>query len=209
MIYGAVFGDKRSREDYSAVMNYARITPPPVKENYVDIAGGNSAIDLTEAVGGVAFKDGKISFKFTLPSMDSKNRMKNDLHGKRMKIFLEREPEFYYEGRLSFTSEAQTGNLHELYLDARVAPYKLEQQITTHNEEVSGSKEIILCNERMPAMPTITIKGNINVSYACNSFALGTGIYEIPEITLYEGINRISVSGNGSIRLEYRKGMLI
>ena len=29
---GAVFGDRRS-VDYGAVMNYARITPPAVKEN--------------------------------------------------------------------------------------------------------------------------------------------------------------------------------
>ena len=56
---GAVFGDRRS-VDYGAVMNYARITPPAVKENYVDIAGGDSDIDLTEAVGGVAFGDGRI-----------------------------------------------------------------------------------------------------------------------------------------------------
>ena len=47
---GAVFGDKRT-EDYGAIMNYARITPPAVKENYVDIPGGDSSLDLTETVG--------------------------------------------------------------------------------------------------------------------------------------------------------------
>ena len=81
MVYGAAFGSRRSKEDYGAIMNYARITPPAVKENYVDIAGGNSSIDLTEAVGGVAFEDGDIDFKFTLFNEDSKERMKNDLHG--------------------------------------------------------------------------------------------------------------------------------
>ena len=43
-MHGAAFGEKRSG-DYGAVMNYARVTPPAVKENYVDIAGGDSAID--------------------------------------------------------------------------------------------------------------------------------------------------------------------
>ena len=54
-MYGAVFGDRYSREDYGAVMNYARVTPPAVKEVYVDIDGGDSAIDLTEAVGGCGY----------------------------------------------------------------------------------------------------------------------------------------------------------
>ena len=40
---GAIFGNKHSKEDYGAVMNYARVTPPSVKENYVDIAGGDSS----------------------------------------------------------------------------------------------------------------------------------------------------------------------
>ena len=52
---GAIFGNRYSRDDYGAVMNYARITPPAVKENYVDIAGGDSSIDLTEAVGGLVY----------------------------------------------------------------------------------------------------------------------------------------------------------
>lgn len=37
---GAKFGNKHSKADYNAIMNYARITPPSMKENYVDIAGG-------------------------------------------------------------------------------------------------------------------------------------------------------------------------
>ena len=208
-MYGARFGDKQSKEDYSAVMNYARITPPSVKENYVDIAGGDSSIDLTEAVGGVVFEDGKISFKFTLFDAENKEKMKNDLHGKKLKIVLEREPEFYYEGRISVTSENQTGNIYELCMEARVRPYKMENQVTVRDEEVKTSKEIILFNERMPVMPVITIRGNVNISYDDTNFALKTGIYEIPEVTFREGINRLKVSGNGSIRLEYRKGRLI
>ncbi|EOS75662.1 MAG: hypothetical protein OSJ60_02005 [Lachnospiraceae bacterium] len=208
-MHGAVLGSKHSREDYNAVMNYARITPPSVKENYVDIAGGDSSIDLTEAVGGVVFEDGKISFKFTLFCEKDKDRMKNDLHGKRLKITLEREPDFYYEGRLSFTGESMLGTLYELNLDARVKPYKMENQITIHEEEINAPKDILLINERMPAMLTITARGNIKVTYEGNSYELKTGIYEIPEITLRDGLNRLHVSGDGSVRLEYRKGRII
>ena len=66
------FGDKIAFEDYGAIMNYARISPASVKENYVDIAGGDSSIDLTEAVGGVVYDDGEIEFKFTLKDSEKK-----------------------------------------------------------------------------------------------------------------------------------------
>ncbi|GFI18886.1 hypothetical protein IMSAGC009_04065 [Lachnospiraceae bacterium] len=209
MIFGAVFGSKHSKEDYGAVMNYARITPPSVKENYVDIAGGDSSIDLTEAVGGVVFDDGKISFKFTLFSESDKDRMKNDLHGRKMKIVLERDRNFYYEGRLSFTGEKQSGNLYELQAEARVSPYKLESQVTVHNEEIKSPGKILLVNSRMPVMPTITVEGNISISYAGTSVLLKTGTYEIPEFTLQDGINSLEVSGKGHVRIVYRKGELV
>ena len=207
-MYGAAFGDKRSKDDYGAVMNYARITPPSVKENYVDIAGGNSSIDLTEAVGGVVFEDGEIDFKFTLFDPDKKKQIKNDLHGNRMKIVLDREPEFYYEGRVSVTSEKQTGNIYELCMKAKVKPYKMKK-LLVHEEEINGAKEIILFSKRMPVMPVITVKGSIAVSYEGIRFSLETGVYEIPEITFQNGMNRLKVSGRGTIRLEYREGELI
>lgn len=209
MIKGAIFGGKRSKEDYGAVMNYARITPPSVKENYVDIAGGNSSIDLTEAVGGVVFDDGKIEFKFTLFSEADKNSMKNDLHGKRLKIILEKESDYYYDGRLSVAKEELSGSLYELYIEAKVKPYKLEEKTTLHKEAVNGVKELILFNTRMPAMPQITVTGSLQLKYEGNVYSLNSGVYEIPEITFYEGINRLNVSGKGSIKLEYRRGMII
>jgi len=209
MMYGVRFGDKHSVEDYGAIMNYARITPPAVKENYVDIAGGNSSVDLTEAVSGVTFEDGSISFMFTLYSRQQKDRMKDNLHGKRLKIILERDPDFYYDGRLSVTKEEMLGSLFVLYIEARVYPYKMENHMTIHTEDISFRKEIILLNSRMPTMPTIIVKGRIRIAYSGISLILNSGEYQIPEITLYEGINRLEVSGDGNIQLKYRKGMII
>lgn len=207
---GAIFGLKRSSEDYNAIMNYARITPPAIKENYVDIAGGDSSIDLTEAVGGVRFSDGTIEFKFTFFDRESLEVMKNEIHGKKMKIVLEREPEFYYEGRVSCYNEEQKKSLFILYVKATIKPYKYEENISIHEETVSGAeKSIIIHNSRMPVMPRITVEGNVYLYYEGTGYALRTGTYEIAEVTLYEGFNRITLSGNGKIRLEYRKGRIV
>ena len=207
---GAVFGDRYSGEDYGAIMNYARITPPAVKENYVDIAGGNSAIDLTEAVGGVVYEDGNIEFKFTLFSAEKADRMKSDLHGRRMEILLDRDPGYYYDGRISCTKEERDGRLYELYFTARVRPYKYERSESMHTEVLTEQeKEILLDNDGMPVIPVIAVKGNAVLVYAGRRYRMETGEYQIPEMTLYGGLNRLQLSGSGSIVFRYRKGRLI
>lgn len=206
---GAVFGDKFSR-DYGAIMNYARITPPAIKENYIDIAGGDSSIDLTEAVGGIVFEDGTIEFMFTLADFEKKEIMKNDLHGKRTRIILEREANFYYDGRVTCTKDEWVSGHYELYFTAKVKPYKYEKRETIHNEKISGvSKEIKLVNSRMPVMPEITVEGNIYLTYEGVRYTMTDGTYQIPEIILYEGLNRMKFSGKGSVQFRYRKGRLI
>lgn len=207
---GAVFGEKYSAEDYGAIMNYARITPPAVKTNYVDIAGGNSAIDLTEAVGGIVYEDGNIEFKFTLFSWETAEKMQNHLHGRRMDIVLEREPEYCYDGRLSVTKIDQDGRRFELYLNARVKPYKCERKECIHTEILSGrDTEIMLDNDIMPVMPRITVEGNIQLTYAGIKYRLAAGVYQIPEVTLCEGLNRIRLTGAGTVKFAYRKGRLV
>lgn len=208
-MHGAVFGGRHSG-DYGAIMNYARVTPPAVKENYVDIAGGDSDIDLTEAVGGVAFGDGQIDFKFTFFAFRDKERMKNDLHGRRMEVTLEREPEFYYEGRVKCTKDELDGSLYGLYFTAKVKPYKYEKRETVHIEKVNGTpKEIILSNSRMPVMPEVTVSGEVSLLYEGTRYAMKDGVYMAPEITLYEGRSRIGLSGKGTVKFVYRKGLLI
>lgn len=209
---GVVFGNKYSAEDYDAIMNYARITPPAAKTNYVDIAGGNSAIDLTEAVGGIVYEDGNIEFKFTLFSWETAGKMQNDLHGRRMNIILEREPEYYYDGRLSVTKIEQDGRLFAIYLNARVRPYKCERRECSYKEVLDGDgreKELLLDNDIMPVMPNITVEGNVQVTYNGSRYRMTAGEYQIPEVTLYEGMNRIRLAGTGAIKFTYRKGRLV
>lgn len=206
---GAIFGSKYSVDDYQAIMNYARITTPTVKENYVDIPGGNSSLDLTEAVSGVTFNDGQISFKFTFFKEEDRSRMRNDLHGRKLQIVLEREPEYFYDGRLFCRDGDYTGCIFELYIDARVAPYKQEKQMTLHMEEITAAKDILLDNDRMPSIPVITVEGNIRLTYSGISVQLSDGVYTIPEITLLDGLNRIHAEGKGSLKLQYRKGKIV
>ena len=208
---GAKFGDKLSYEDYESIMNYARILPPSVKENYVDIAGGDSAIDLTEAVGGVVYDDGEIDFKFTLKDFMLKEQMKNDLHGKRMQIVLEREPDFYYDGRVRCSKDEWNKGLYELHFTARVKPYKYEVREFLHIETINSlkDKKIYIENKRMPVMPRITVTGTLYVIYEGMKYTFKDGVYQFPEFTFFEGRNSMNIHGNGTIKFEFRRGQLI
>ena len=77
-------------------------------------------------------------------------------------------------------------------------------------ETVSNrQKEIILSNSRMPVMPRITVVGKVNLTYENIRYNMQTGVYQVPEITLYEGHNYMKLTGEGTIKFEYRKGQLI
>ena len=207
---GIFFGDIYSEEKYNAGTNYVNITPPAVKVNYVDITGGNSSIDLTEAVGGIVFEDGTMELKFSLRNYEKKEQMKNDLHGKRMNITLEKDAGFYYDGRIKCISDEWIKGIYELSFSVRLTPYKYEKHETLHHDRVDGiSKYIYLPNLRMPVMPQIAVEGNIVLTYEGLKFALNSGIYVIAELTLQEGLNKIKLSGTGGITFRYRRGQLI
>ena len=209
MTEGAVFGEKSTREDSGAIMNYARIAPPAPKTNYVDIAGGDSSIDLSEAVGVVTYEDGSIDFLFTFFSRSAAEKMKNDLHGRRVEIVLEREKEYCYDGRISAGRISQEGRIFEMSLSARIKPYKYEKKEIVHEERLDGrTKEILLENDAMPAMPRIKVDGEVTLLYDGIGYRMVTGEYQVPEITLYAGINRLRLSGKGTVVLTYRKGRL-
>ena len=135
--------------------------------------------------------------------------MKNDLHGRRLRIVLEREPDFYYDGRVKCTKHSQEKNLYELLLEAKIKPYKQERRTTVQVEEASGTwTDVILVNSRMPAMPRITVEGRAVLLYEGGRYAMESGVYQAPELTLYEGRNHLRLQGVGTVKFEYRKGVL-
>lgn len=211
MINGAIFNNYNSRVNYNSIMNYARITPPVQKTVYVDIAGGNSSIDLSEAVGGKVYNDATIEFMFTFFKREYMQQMKDNLHGKYFdKIVLEEDPHYRYKGRVAVTSEGRNGSVYELKATATVYPYKIELQESEHTEDATGKPhDIFLTNGAMPVSPRMTVNGSVLVQHETGQWVLQNGVYEVPEFLLYEGINRVTLSGNGFITFNYHKGAIV
>lgn len=207
---GVYFDLNHSGAYYNAIMNYARITPPEIKTNYVDIPGGDASLDLTESVGGIRLKSGKVNFKFTfIGGRADAAKMISDIHGMRKKITLDRDMDYELAGRIEVTTSQLENNLYVVEATATVDPYKVQKKITVHTEVLGNRKDIVIVNSRKPVMPKITVTGEAYIVHDSIKYKMQNGIYEIPEITFYGGINRLTVYGNGTITFEYRKGEII
>lgn len=125
---GIWFDNIHSYNDLNLILSSVSIPPAAVKTNYIDIPGADGSIDLTEAQGAVRYKDRSCSFVFSaFPYEDfeeKKKQISNLLNGRRCKIRLDKDPDYYWLGRCSVNNYASDRNLHKITVNATVEPYK-------------------------------------------------------------------------------------
>ena len=118
MAIGIKFGDYHSSTDLSLVLVKKVIDPSKVKETRISIPAADGSIDLTEALtGAVAYEDREMTFSFVKIGGDFIavfSDIQNKLHGKKMRITLDADPDYYYTGRVfvnAWSSNATTGEV--------------------------------------------------------------------------------------------------
>lgn len=141
---GVYFDELHSYNDFNLIM--APFTPAPAmpKTNYMEIAGGNGSLDFTEAFGEVKYKDRDLKFTFTIDpaetmTFDEKvTQISNALNGKKCKITLDRDADYYWDGRLTVNEYLQNKSIGQIVISATVRPYKLKQTETTVGVALCG-----------------------------------------------------------------------
>lgn len=118
MYHSVTFGSMNSWDNWHLIPTSRPVfNPPDVKEQYVDIPGGNGVLDLTDTLNGqVTYGNRNGSMEFIVAT-DSKYNNQGDLrdkygqwqdrymtianylHGKKLRAVLEDDPYWYYEGR--------------------------------------------------------------------------------------------------------------
>ena len=75
---------------------------------------------------------------------------------------------------------------------------------------MSGSEglEIILQNDRMPTVPTVTTDAEITVEFGESTIVFASGARKAPDLLLLAGANHITLTGTGHIKFEYQEGAL-
>lgn len=162
MANGIRFGEIHSHEDLNLILSKADLPPAAVKTVFVDNPGGDGSWDLTEANGKVNYKDRTAKFTFSvLPEDDfetKKTEVSNLLNGRRFKITLDKDPDYYWDGRCSVDSYSSNKKMRQIVVGATVAPYKLKQEKTRAFVPFCGNN-LFDCND----LQTISV-GSMTIS---------------------------------------------
>lgn len=211
---GIKFNNFHSWTEWGLILSEKEIKSPKAKTKEVDIAGGDGVLDYTEYFGGVKFENRQLTFKFAKTNIVLDeflalfSTVQNALHGEKMKIVLDDDPDHYYIGRVTISEWKANKRVGEITVEVDAEPYKYKVAETVVTQAVTGTTPMILTNSKMPVVPTITTTAAMTIAFGGYSVEAKAGTFRIPEMQLAEGQNAVTVTGEGSITFRYRQGSL-
>ena len=216
MARGTLFGVVHSSTTLHLIQQNVEVGPAEPKTSLVEIPGGNGSIDLTEALGaGVAYKDRTIKWTFALypgePWASKRSEVSNAINGKRLRIVLDDDPTWYYDGRVSVTDHKSDNRLHQITVEATCAPYKRRVSERTISAELSTTPTELYCDVgQMPLVPLITVAQETVVQYGDYSATIQAGKHLLPDLLISgcQIIKAKTTSGTGTISITWREGAL-
>ncbi len=213
MINGVTIGEKHSFNDWGTRLSTMSITLPLPKTNYVDIPGRDGPLDLTEVFGQVNYYNRDFTIELTKLDATRKwetliTEIANYVHGKKLKITFDKDPDHYYYARCTVDRLSTSAMLGIITIYCNSDPYKYKQNLTVVEEAIDTSGTIILTNDRMPSIPTITVDAEMTLTWGDYEVTLSAGEHKLLDLVLEEGDNTISVSGTGTITFTYQEGAL-
>lgn len=228
---GVTFGTKHSYNDFGLILSSKSISLPKAKTKTVEIPGADGVLDLTECLtDDVKYQNRTLQFTFTVVDPLASwaavlSEVTNFLHGRKLRIYMDWDKNYYYEGRCSvnqFKSDKRTATI---VIDCDCDPYKIEKNsssdpwvwdtfsfvdgiIYINKVTVSGSVTATLINRRKVVSPTFTCSAAMTATFEGVTYNLPAGTTTILDIRLQEGENIISFKGNGTVQIDYKGGSL-
>ena len=241
MYHSIYIGDKNTWDDFHLVStDRPTVVPPEVRTVYVDAYGIDGPLDLSTALtGGILYKNRVGSWTFTAvnsmygvtdESWEIRyHKLANYLHGKKFKIVLEDDPNYYYMGRLSIDEWKSGKNWSSVTINYTLEPYKYEKFSSLDdwlwdpfsfetgivreykNIAVNGSYTLTIAGSERPVIPQFTVSagGNgMNVRYNGVTYTIPDGSSRNPNIVLREEESTLVIQGTGTISILYQGGWI-
>lgn len=210
---GIRFGAYHSYDDFNLILTAKEMGSPSVKTQKIDIPGADGTLDLTDFFGEPKYEDVTHRFDFSTAYPQEEfitlySRIKNAIHGKKMRVILDDDPLFFWMGRChvsKFTNEKGIGTI-SVECDCEPYKYKIDHTVSAH--VVNGTQVITLTNARKRAVPEVQVYGSIRIEHNGNSWDLGSGSYTMPELELVHGANTVTVTGAGTVTFVWLEGDL-
>ena len=129
------FGTYKSYDNLNLICTKKTIGSPAVKTAIVEIEGGDGVLDYTEYFGDVKYNNRQLNFEFESIVPQSQfpelySAILDALHGKKVQIVLDEDPDFYYVGRLEVSDFANERGIGSIKIDCDCEPYKYKKNKT-------------------------------------------------------------------------------
>lgn len=228
---GVKFDNLHSYDDLGLILSSKVISPPEPKTFYADVKGIDGEIDLTEAItGGVKYNSRLLTLNFsyvaehTTDILATFSAVQKAIHGKKMNITLDDDPNYHYEGRVQVKDMEYDKIISGLTVECTVDPYKYEvgddwlwdpfcfdhDVINEGMEsvEVSGTETIIVIGIQREYIPKIIVSAPMTVTFEDVTYNLTTGTNKIFGIMITQGENEFTFTGTGTVTIENKGGEL-
>ena len=217
MARGTDFGGIHSHRDLNLIQQHVEVAPAEPKLILIDVPGADGSKDMSEQPAGrIVYNDRLLVWTFALYPGDNwaakRREVSNALNGRRCRITLDEDPDFYYDGRLAVKSYPRDKTLRQITLEATCAPYMLKQSETTITANLTTTDlRLQISNEYKPAIPLITVTAETMLGWNGGSITLPPGSHRSLDIEFPEGVSTMTArttSGTGTLTLKYQEGSL-
>lgn len=230
--HGVKFGDYHSFKDFGLYPKSKMIvSPPKVREVYVEVAGADGDLDLTEAlIGRPNFDSRDAKFEFTVIGRERWDSvytsLMNTIHGCDMRVVLDDDPYWYYNGRVQVDAFSTSKHNAIITVTGVFDPYKkslkgnslmwlwdtfnFETDVARDYAElvVDGTLTTTIVGSKMPVTPVIEVSSDMSLLFNGTTYQLTTGRNRIAGMTLVDQEYQMTFTGNGTVSVEFEIGQL-
>ena len=235
--HSVTFGDKNSWTDFHLVPTSRPVIPlPTFKERYVDIPWRSGSVDLGSLLTGgptYANRIGSIEFLVDLDAWPSwavaYSTILEYLHGRTMRMTLDDDPEFYYEGRFTVNQWQSGQSFSTVVIDYNLQPFKIDANDLGSEwlwDPFSFETGVIrdylgIVIRPSPEVNIVNIDGfpmqrelvfvassEMTLVFEGNNYNIPVGRSTNYTIRIKEGPNSLQIIGDGVLDILYRGGSL-
>lgn len=229
---GIFFDILHTSRDWGLKLVSYHIPMPSVKEKVQDLPGAQGVLDLTEA-NGTVYYNRRENIEIVLELMDDSyqvwlarySEIAAAIHGQKMKMILDDQPDYYYMVRLNLDSTKSDPVLSQFVLTGTADPFKYD--VSTSAEDwlwdpfnfrtgvirvlkdiriTTTNKSVKVAGGGISTAPIFQVKtsNSLKVIFGGKSYPLAVGRNRLPEIRVGKTDVTLNFTGTGELTIDYR-----
>lgn len=222
MYHSLIIDGKNTYDDFGLIpTSRPIINPSSPRYSYIEVPGMSGVLDVSDSLTGkMSYENRTGSIEFLVQNKKKWSDVYSELlafmQGRFMRIVLEDDPLYYYEGRLHISSWKSNKNNSTITIDYDLSPFKYETKNAVNGyliseRNLSGNvycyaDESTKVLEMIAECENITGSG-IKAYIDGSSYQCHEGINLLPTLQC-DGSGSIRLNGTGKITVKYRKGRL-